>query len=70
MQALKTIGREILALFVEDARLTVALALWIALVAVLSHWAGLDRRFGAVVLFAGCSLILIENLVHAARRSR
>jgi hypothetical protein len=70
MHALKTIGREALSLFVEDTRLTAALALWIALIAALSRWAGLDRRFGALVLFAGCSLILIENLVRAARRHR
>jgi hypothetical protein len=70
MQALKTVAREALGLFVEDARLTAALVVWIALIAALSRWAGLNRWFGASALFAGCLLILIENLVHAARRDK
>jgi hypothetical protein len=69
MRVLKTGAREALALFVEDARLTVALVVWIALIVALSRWGWLNRWFGAMALFAGCLLILIENLVHAARRS-
>jgi Ni/Fe-hydrogenase subunit HybB-like protein len=68
MDRIKAIGHEILGLFVEDARLTAALAIWIALAAATRPWWHTAPRFGAIALFAGFALILCENVVRAARR--
>jgi hypothetical protein len=68
MDRIKAIGHEILGLFVEDARFTVALAVWIALVAATKPWWQSAPHFGAIALFAGCALILCENVLRAARR--
>lgn len=68
MKRIMAIGSEIFGLFVEDARLTVALAVWIAIAAATRSWWQNTPRLGAVALFAGFAAILCENVVHAARR--
>jgi hypothetical protein len=68
MGRVKAIGSEILGLFVEDARLTVSLAVWIAIAALSRTWWQSVPRLAAIVLFAGFALILCENVVRAARR--
>jgi Ni/Fe-hydrogenase subunit HybB-like protein len=69
MGRIKVIGHEILGLFVEDARFTFALAIWIAIAAASRPWWQNAPCFGAIALFAGFALILCENVLHAARRS-
>jgi Ni/Fe-hydrogenase subunit HybB-like protein len=68
MGRIKAIGRAILGLFVEDARFSSALAIWIAISAASRPWWQSAPRFSAIALFAGFALILCENVLHAARR--
>lgn len=68
MERIKTIGREIVGLFVEDARFTAALAIWIAIAAATRPWWLSAPRLGAVLLFVGFALILCESVLRAARR--
>jgi hypothetical protein len=66
MQTLKTIGREALGLFVADARFTLALVGWIAIASVIPALLDLRPGAGALLLFAGFAVVLVENLVHVA----
>jgi hypothetical protein len=68
MKQIIAIGNEIFGLFVEDARLTVALAVWVAIAAATRTWWQSAPRLGALALFAGFAAILCENVLHAARR--
>jgi hypothetical protein len=68
MKQIVAIGRQTFGLFVEDARLTAALAIWIAIVAATRTWWQSAPRLGAIALFAGFAVILCENVRHAARR--
>jgi Ni/Fe-hydrogenase subunit HybB-like protein len=68
MDRIKAIGREILGLFVEDARFSAVLAIWIAISGATRPWWQSAPRFSAIALFAGFALILCENVLHAARR--
>ena len=70
MQTLKTIGREVLGLFIADARFTLALVAWIAIAGVISGLLSRSPVVGALLLFAGFAGILIENLVHVASTDR
>jgi hypothetical protein len=70
MQTLKTIGREVLGLFIADARFTLALVAWIAIAGVISGLLSRSPVVGALLLFAGFAGILIENLVHVASSDR
>jgi hypothetical protein len=69
MARIKAIGHEILGLFVEDMRFTVALCGWIAVVAATRPWWHGAPRLGAIGLFAGFAVIFCENVLHAARRN-
>jgi hypothetical protein len=66
MNALKTIGREALGLFIADARFTVALICWMAMVAAIPAVLPHASVASALLLFAGFAAILIENLLHIA----
>jgi hypothetical protein len=66
MDALKTIGREALGLFIADPRFTVALVGWIAMAAAIPAALPYSPVAGALLLFVGFAAILIENLVHVA----
>jgi len=63
-------ARELLGLFVDDGSLALAVLAWIA-VAVLAFPAlPIDGGWLAVALFVGIALILVENLLRAARRRK
>ena len=68
MDRIKAIGHEIVGLFVEDARFSSALAIWIAILAAARPWWQSAPRFGAIALFAGLALILCEDVLRAAHR--
>ncbi|HEY3911400.1 MAG TPA: hypothetical protein VGM07_16140 [Stellaceae bacterium] len=68
MARVKAIGREIIGLFVEDVWFTVALAVWVAVVAAARPWWQAAQPLGAVALFVGFALILADSVVRAARR--
>lgn len=57
---------ELWGLFVDDGSLAAGLVLWCAAVAALLEPGG---AWGAVALFAGCTLILLENVWRSARRA-
>jgi Ni/Fe-hydrogenase subunit HybB-like protein len=67
MDWVKAIGHEILGLFVEDARFSSALAIWIAISGATRPWWQSAPRFGAIALFSGFALILCASALHAAR---
>jgi TRAP-type C4-dicarboxylate transport system permease small subunit len=61
-------ARELLGLFVDDGSLALAVLAWIA-VAVLAFPAlSINGGWLAVALFVGVALILVENLLRAARQ--
>ena len=68
MGRIKSIGREVIGLFAEDARFTAALAIWIVTAAATRPWWQSAPRLAAIALFAGFALILCESVMHAARR--
>jgi hypothetical protein len=70
MDALKTIGREALGLFIADARFTAALVCWIAIAAAIPAVLPRSPVGSALLLFAGFAAILIENLVHIALKKK
>jgi len=69
MNALRTAAAELIGLFIDDGALALAALVLIATVAAAVKWAGLAPLGGAVLLLAGCLLILAESLVRAARKS-
>jgi len=70
MQTLKTIARELFGLFVADARFTLVLAAWIAIAGAIPVFLEHSPGAGALLLFAGFAVILVENLVHVASSER
>jgi hypothetical protein len=63
MTLISAAAREMIALFVDDGSLALAVLAWV-LVAVLP----IPGDWLAVVLFGGLALILVENLLRTARR--
>ena len=66
MAALAKIAQELVGLFVDDGSLAAIVLAWIALCGLVlppNPWHGL-------ILFLGLALILIENVVRAARKHR
>jgi hypothetical protein len=70
MQALKTIGFELFGLFVADARFTLALVAWIAIAGAIPVLLERSPGAGALLLFVGFAVVLVEDLVHVAVRER
>jgi hypothetical protein len=70
MRWLKSVAREILGLFVDDAGFAIAILIWLAFaVAVLPRLAP-AARWPAPALFAGLALILIESTLRYSRKNR
>jgi hypothetical protein len=70
VKILNTILSELFGLFVDDLSFTLALLIWIALVALLLPQLGLAGYWDAPLLFLGCILLLIENVRRSAKRAR
>ena len=70
MKWLMDAGRELLGLFVDDGSLVVAVLAWIAVAVLVFPHLPIGDRWLAVALFLGLALILVENLLRAARRRR
>ena len=67
---IKSIGREILGLFVDDGSFAGAIIVWLILtVAVLPRVAP-EAGWSGVMLFAGLVLVLVESVLRYARRKR
>jgi uncharacterized membrane protein len=69
MRAIAAALRELVGLFVDDGSLVLAVLLWIGLCAALTHVAPLGGLSG-IVLFLGLAVVLAENALRSARRSR
>jgi hypothetical protein len=70
MRWLKSIGREILGLFVDDGSFALAIVVWTtAVVAVLPMLVRLGRSSGPM-LFVGLALVLVESVLRYARSRR
>lgn len=70
MSRLTAILREVFGLFVDDGSLAIAILIWIGVVALALPALGLPEVWRAIILFAGCIAILVENVARSARRSR
>ena len=70
MIRLVSILREVFGLFVDDGSLALAILIWIAVVGLALPAFGLPSAWRAIILFAGCALILAENVARSARRDR
>lgn len=70
MSRLVAIFHEIFGLFIDDGSLAIGILVWIAIVALALPALGAPEVWRAILLFAGCVIILIENVARSARRSR
>jgi hypothetical protein len=68
MKWLKTILREILALFVDDGSFAAAILVWLGVVWFISRYIGPGSVWSAVTLSVGLVLILVESAVHFKKR--
>lgn len=70
MGILLEVARELLGMFLADARLTLATLVLIAIVAALVLAAHVAPLAGGLILLVGCIAILVEAAVRDARRRR
>ena len=70
MKFLVSAVKELFSLFVGDTSHTLAMLVWLALMAVIDRLLRAPPRWLGLVLFAGLSVILIENVLRAAARVR
>jgi membrane protein implicated in regulation of membrane protease activity len=71
MKWLRTIYREILGLFVDDAAFALAILIWLGLVKILMilmPHLGIPAPWIGIVLFSGLALILAESTIRYAKR--
>jgi len=61
-------AREMVGLFVDDGSLAIAVLAWVAIAVLVFPNLPIGRGWLAGALFAGLALILVENLLRAARR--
>lgn len=67
MKWLKTIGEEVLGLFVDDGNFAIAIIVWLGVAWFLSIHILANIHWNGVVLFAGLVLILLESAIRRAR---
>jgi predicted RNA methylase len=70
MTLLRDIASELVGMFLADARLTCAILILVALVAVLISGIGMDAGAGGAILTIGCLLILVEAAAREARKNK
>ena len=70
MNIIGEVAKELLGMFLADARLTSATLILVAIIAALIIWARLDPVLCGGLLFAGCLAILVEAVLREARRDR
>lgn len=68
MAWLKSIGAELIGLFVDDFGFAVAILTWLLVVALGLPALGLSGTLSALLLFAGLIAILAESAMRRARR--
>jgi hypothetical protein len=70
MNAVTSIFKEVISLFVDDENLAGYCVLLIAVVALLAKYAGLTGASGGAFLIAGCLVILYDSVSRAVRKGR
>lgn len=65
---IKSVGGEILGLFVDDGSFAVAILVWLAFGIVGLPRIGLTERWTGPVFFGGLAIILIESVLRFSRR--
>jgi len=65
-----TAARELVGLFVDDGSLAIAVLAWVVTAVLAFPALPIDSGWLAIVLFAGLALILVENVLRSARRTR
>ncbi len=65
---LKSIGREVLGLFVDDSSFAITILIWLALVVIGLPRIALGAHWTSPIVFAGLALILIESVLRFSRR--
>lgn len=68
MSILRDVAKELLGMFLADARLTTATLLLVVIVAGLVVALRVEPLLGGSVLFLGCIAILVEAAIREARR--
>ena len=67
MNIVRDVLRELRGMFVADVRLTIGIAVLIAVVSALVEVFAIEPLAAGVVLLIGCLAILIETAIHQAR---
>lgn len=67
MNALRTIGRELVGLFVEDRLFALAIALWLLLAYVVSAYGIVPPIVRGFALFLGLATVLVAGVARGAR---
>lgn len=70
MRWLRSVVREVWGLFVDDGSFAAAIVAWLVVVALVARHFGWGVHWGGVALFGGLALVLIENVLRYARRTR
>jgi uncharacterized membrane protein len=70
MTILRDLVRELVGMFLADARLTSAILVLVVLVAGLVHELGMNTGAGGTILTVGCLAILVEAATREARRRK
>jgi hypothetical protein len=67
---IKSIGREILGLFVDDGSFALAIVVWLTAVVVVLPAVVPTGPWSGLILFAGLALVLVESVLRYARDRR
>jgi len=70
MKWIPTAVRELVGLFVDDGSLAIAVLAWVVIAVLAFPALPIDSGWLAIVLFAGLAVILAENVLRSARRTR
>src|SRR5262249_5426927 len=70
MKWIPTAVRELVGLFVDDGSLAIAVLAWVVIAVLAFPALPVDSGWLAIVLFAGLAVILAENVLRSARRTR
>ena len=70
MRWVRSVVRELWGLFVDDGSFAGAIVVWLAVVLLGLRRVGWAARWGGVALFVGLAVVLIENVLRYARRTR
>ena len=68
MRWLQSIAREVLGLFVDNSAFAIAILVWLGIVVFVLAHVVVHANWLTTALFGGLAVILIESVLHFARR--